>query len=330
MLRGRLALLLLLIALYARADDWPQRFAQLGDFRLENGEAIRNCRIGYRAAGTLNANRSNAILVPTWFAGRSGDFGTWVGSGKLFDTSKYFVIVVDALGDGVSSSPSNSAEQAGAKFPRFNIRDMVRSQYEMVTRELKLDHLYGVAGLSMGGMQTFQWIVSYPDFMTKAIPITGTPKQTAHDLLLWQTELDLMESFQDSPENLRKAMRTAAAIQALELRTPAWIARTVKPEDAGNHLEIVRKSLQDRDPYDYMSQLRAMIGHDIYRDSPKTIKPRMLVVVALQDEMVNPTPARELARIAGAEVVMLSGDCGHIAPACESEVLMREVWRFLE
>jgi homoserine acetyltransferase len=82
------------------------------------------------------------------------------------------------------------------------------------------------------------------------------------------------------------------------------------------------------DPFDYMSQLRAMIGHDI---GPVTsIKPRMLVAVALQDQMVNPAPAREFARVTGAELITLSGDCGHLASACESEVLAREVTRFLD
>jgi homoserine acetyltransferase len=181
----------------------------LGDFRLESGEVIQNCRIGYRVDGALNAERSNAILIPTWFAGRSADLASQVGPGKMFDTSKYFVIVVDALGDGVSSSPSNS----GGQLPRFTMRDMVRSQYELVTRELKLEQLYAVAGSSMGGMQAFQWVASYPDFMKKAISITGTPKQTSHDILLWKTQLDLIESAEDK----REAMRVVAGIQSLEL-----------------------------------------------------------------------------------------------------------------
>jgi len=289
----------------------------LGDFQLESGEVIQNCRIGYRVDGTLNAERSNAILIPTWFAGRSADLASQVGPGKMFDTSKYFVIVVDALGDGVSSSPSNS----GGQLPRFTIRDMVRTQYELVTRELKLDGLYCVAGSSMGGMQAFQWVASYPDFMKKAIAITGTPKQTSHDILLWRTQLDLIESAEDK----RKAMRAIAGIQSLELYTPAWIVKNVP--DGAAYLETRRKWFESLDPFDYMSQLHAMIGHDI---GPVTsIKPRMLVAVALQDQMVNPAPARQFARVTGAELVTLSGDCGHLASACESELLAREVTRFL-
>jgi homoserine acetyltransferase len=302
------------------ADAPPQQFATLGDFRLDSGEVIRNCRIGYRTGGTLAADKSNVIVVLTWFAGRSKDEFGWIGEGALFDTSKFYVIVIDALGDGVSSSPSNSVEQPGAKFPRFTMRDMVRTQYELLTRELKLDHVYAVAGLSMGGMQVFQWVASYPDSMDKAVSIVGTPKQTSNDILLWRTELDLLETMHGS----RDAMPTVVAIQELNLHTPAWIAKNIA--DVDKTLRDHTKSLADRDPFDYMSQLRAMIGHDI---GAVALKPKMLIVVSLQDQMVNPGPSREFARANGAELVTLSGDCGHLASGCERDVLVREVHRFL-
>ena len=91
-----------------------QQFAQLGDFRLESGEIITDAVVGYRTAGQLNAARSNAVLVAPWFQGTTGQVARQIGPGKLVDTSKYFVIMVDALGNGVSSSPSTSARQAGA------------------------------------------------------------------------------------------------------------------------------------------------------------------------------------------------------------------------
>lgn len=325
-MRSRLVgCILLLLAAAAAAEEWPQRFADLGDFRLQSGEVIRNCRIGYRTAGTLNADRSNAILVPTWFLGRSEDLAWFVGPGKSYDTSKYFVIVVDALGNGVSSSPSNSREQPGAKFPQFTIRDMVRSQYELVTRELKLAHLHCVAGSSMGGMQTFQWVVSYPDFMTRAIPIVGTPKQTSYDILLWQNELDLLEAAIDSPEETELAMQAIAGIHALEMQTPAWVISNVK--DAKAHLATYRRAVERSDPYDHMSQLRAMLTHDI--GFVEAIKPDVLVIVALQDEVVHPAPAREFARTFKTAILTLSGDCGHLAAGCELALVNREMWSFL-
>ncbi len=326
--------ILLAASLSAAEPVPPQRIFALGDFKLESGAVIANCRIGYRVAGELNPERSNAILVPSWFAGRSEGLLGWIGPARLYDTSRYFVIAVDAFGDGISSSPSNDAAAPGAKFQRFTMRDMVRAQHELVTRELKLDHLYAVSGLSMGGMQAFEWAIAYPEFMTKVIPIVGTPKQTSQDLILWQTQLDLLESAAGSPAALHAAMDAMAGLNELELRTPSWIAGNVN--DVPKTLQSHRKSMEALDPYDYMSQLRAMIGLDIYRQfdgsierTAKAVKAKMLVVVSLQDHMVNPAPARELARVAGAELVTLTSDCGHLATSCERDVLVREVAAFL-
>ena len=318
-----IAVLVFTAAAAHAADAPPQQFASLGDFRLDSSALLRNCRIGYRVAGQLAPDKSNVVVVLTWFAGRSGDLSGWVGEGKLFDTSKFHVIVIDALGDGVSSSPSNSTEQPREKFPRFTIRDMVRTQHELLTRELKLDHVYAIAGLSMGGMQAFQWIASYPDFMDKAVSIVGTPKQTSNDILLWRTQLNLLETMNGS----RDAMPTIAAISDLHLHTPAWVAKNVT--DVGKSVDTHVKLLSDRDTFDYMSQLRAMIDFDIYPDFHPPLKPKMLVVVALQDLMVNPAPSREFAQANQSTLVTLSGECGHLASGCERDVLTREVQEFL-
>ena len=316
---------LILFAAGALAADVPaQQFGDLGDFRLDSGEVIRGCRIGYRQAGPLAADQSNVIVVTTWFGGSSSGLLGMTGDGNFFDTSRYHVIVIDALGDGVSSSPSNGTAQPRERFPRFTMRDMVRSQHELLTRVLHIDKVYAVAGLSMGGMQVFQWIASYPEFMQKAVAIAGSPKLTSQDIILWRTQLDLL----DSTHGSRDAMNAVAGINELELHTPSWIAKNVT--DPGKTLEEHRKAMDRLDPFDYMSQLRAMIAHDISADFHPPLKPKMLIVVALQDHMVNPGPAREFARANGVALVTLSGDCGHLATACEREVLMREVAGFLK
>lgn len=335
-MRRLLVAFIVLSSISAFAEDGALHVANIGDFKLDNGQTIRECRIGYRTYGTLNASRSNAIVLTTWFAGTSAGYESWAGAGKLFDSSRYFVVVIDALGDGVSSSPSNSTAQPAVQFPEFTIHDMVRSQHELLTRELKLEHVYAVSGLSMGGMQTFQWMFTYPDYMEKAIPIVGTPKQTSYDLLLWRSELNLLDSMRDVPDGEKLAMNGVADIQTMGLETPAYIAAHVKAEDVPAFIADRRKGLIKLDPFNYASQLRAMIGLDVYREyggsaeaAAKAIKAKTLVVVSLQDHMVNPAPARELARLAGAELVTLSGDCGHLATGCEQDVLKREVWRFL-
>jgi homoserine O-acetyltransferase len=101
------------------------------------------------------------------------------------DSSRYFVIAVDALGNGTSSSPSNSDAQPGRDFPRVTIRDLVESQFWLATRVFGLTHLKGIVGLSMSGMQVFQWMTAYPDFMDKAVSIVGSPQSQPDDRTRW-------------------------------------------------------------------------------------------------------------------------------------------------
>ena len=81
--------------------------ANLGDIVLENGNVINNCQLAYRTFGTLNNDRSNAVLFPAWLGGTSETLIDFIGKEKFVDDTKYFIIAVDPIGNGVSTSPSN-------------------------------------------------------------------------------------------------------------------------------------------------------------------------------------------------------------------------------
>jgi len=160
--------------------------AYLGDFVLESGKVLKDLTIGYRTHGTRNADGSNVILFPTWFNSKTDGVKSYVfNKHPLVDQTKYFVIAVDAIGNGVSTSPSNSATQKGKNFPRITIADMVRSQHLLLTKHLNVNQLHAVVGISMGGMQAFEWMGQYRTFMKKGISIVGTPHMTGADMALW-------------------------------------------------------------------------------------------------------------------------------------------------
>jgi len=318
------------------------KFAELGDFRLESVEAIRDCRIGYRTFGKLNAEKSNAVLFPTWFGGTTENLVGYIAPGKLVNPGKYFVILADALGDGVSSSPSNSKLQPHMQFPEFAIRDMVNAEHQLVEKVLNIPHLRGVIGISMGGMQTFQWMVAYPDFMDRAIPIVGSPKLTSYDLLLWQAGIHAIQSdvnwkggdYTSPPE---AGLRTLADIDGLAIETPSYRVRQTSPEDFKKFIETSeRDTIHGFDANNWIRQAQAMMGNDVsrpfggdMRKAAAAVKARVLVIVGLQDHMVNPQPALAFARLLQSHTLELDSDCGHLAPDCQAAKVDAAVERHL-
>ncbi len=327
-----------LSAVEARAE---LRFSSLGDFQLESGEVIQDCKIGYRTFGTLNAERSNAVLFPTWFTGNTKDLVAFMAADGMVDTSKYYVVAVDAPGNGISSSPSNSVKQARGAFPRFSIGDMVRSQYKLLTGELGIRHLHAVMGISMGGMQTFEWIVAYPKFMDRAIPIIGSPRLAAYDLLLWRTELNVIEAvlaaYSDPAEQRRVAMKLANDVQQLALMSPGRFNADVSREQIEVKMATTEaETIKKMDAYDWASQLRAMIGHDVSRRvggkielAAAEVEADVFVISAIQDHMVTPEPSFDFAARLKARTFKMESDCGHLSFQCQADEVKTAVREFL-
>jgi homoserine O-acetyltransferase/O-succinyltransferase len=314
------------------------RFARLGDFKLESGEVVRDCRVGYRTFGALNADGSNAILFPTWASGTSEQLMSSFGAGRLVDTSKYYVVAVDALGDGVSSSPSNSTAQPRMKFPRFTVRDMVETQHELLTKVLRINHLRAVVGVSMGGMQTFQWMVAYPDFMDRAVPVVGSPRLAPYDLLLWQSQIDAIMNdagWRGGEYEAEPARAAEYEFGALLLTTPDEFNRRTTREKLFEELARA-KTQRGFDANDKIRQDQAMMALDVsapfggsMERAAAAVRARVLVIAATRDHVVTPGPALEFARMLKAQVLTLEGDCGHLAPGCESQKVNPAVADFL-
>src|SRR4051794_10517041 len=324
---------------YASAADGDQQTASLGTCKLANKRQIEDCRLGYRTWGTLNAQRSNAILFPTWFSGNSSNIGNFVGADKMIDPAKFFLIAVDALGDGVSSSPSNSENQHATRFPQFTIADMVDAEYRLATEVLHLKHLHAVMGISMGGMQTFEWMVKYPAFMDVAVPIVGSPRLTSYDLLLWQAEVEAAQDdplFQGGNYAQPPKLPLVEFIHTMNVTTPEFYARTFSRDEYEKEQQTYyTKGILPFDANDWVAQLEAMIHHDVAEGgsleaAAKKVKAKVLVVAAAQDHMVNPQPALDFAPLIHARTLVLESDCGHRATGCESAKMFPAVKAFLE
>ena len=157
------SLLLALPAVAHTPQQPPHQLYNEGDLKLESGETIKDFSISYVTHGKLNERKSNAILMVTALGGNHHRIDFMIGPGKALDTDRYFIICTDAIGNGLTTSPSNSKAQPRMSFPKFAIRDMVESQYRLLKEKFGIDHVVAVVGPSMGGMQALQWGVSHPD-----------------------------------------------------------------------------------------------------------------------------------------------------------------------
>jgi homoserine O-acetyltransferase/O-succinyltransferase len=339
--KTRLTLVMLLLpALMQVVHGQEQQLARIGDLRLDSGKTIRDCVIGYRTFGRLNKGKSNAVLFPTAFSWRSVDLVKFIGPGKWIDSGKHFVIVVDSLGDGISSSPSNSNSQPGLDFPDFSIRDMVSAEQQLVVGTLHLTHLRAVMGFSMGGMQAFQWAVSYPGFMDKTISILGSPQLTAYDLLLWRSMLLALESdpgWKEGRYTSQPALHLMNMVQTLALQTPQYVASHNPRREYQKFESELVQGQDDLDANDTQRQIQAFLSADVatpfdgsLQGAAAAVRSQTLVIANKQDHFVNSQPAADFARILHAPVVELDSDCGHRAFACETKRIGQAVAEFLE
>ena len=181
---------------YSQDSHGPWRVFNAGDFELESGGVLRDLKLAYAVHGELNAARDNAILVPTWYSGTSKVMEQlFVGAGRALDPAKYCIIIVNQIGNGISSSPHNTdGAQAMANFPRIQIGDDVRAQHQLITEVFGIERLALVFGGSMGAQQTYDWAVRYPDKVARAAPLAGYARNTDHDRLFVATLIEAITS----------------------------------------------------------------------------------------------------------------------------------------
>jgi homoserine O-acetyltransferase len=193
---------------------------ELGDLKLQGGATIRACKLAYKTFGTLNADKSNAIVYPTWYSGQHANNEWLIGPGMGLDPEKYFIIIPNMFGNGLSSSPSNTPEPYNkSRFPNVTVYDNVVAQHKLVTEHLAIEHLRLVLGWSMGALQTYQWGTLYPDMMDLLLPFCGSAKCARHNYVFLEgvkSALMADAAFKDGwyDEKPSKGLRAMARVYA--------------------------------------------------------------------------------------------------------------------
>jgi homoserine O-acetyltransferase len=156
----------------------------LGDVKLQSGATIRDCKLAYKTFGVMNAKKDNVVVYPTWYSGQHYDNEWLVGSGMALDPANYFVIIPNMIGNGLSSSPSNTPEPYNAaRFPNITAYDNVTVQHRLVKERFNVEKLKLVIGWSMGALQTFHWGALFPDMVERILPFCGSAKCSRHNFV---------------------------------------------------------------------------------------------------------------------------------------------------
>jgi homoserine O-acetyltransferase/O-succinyltransferase len=312
------------VALAAAQPALPE--ATPGDFvvesfRFDSGESLPGLRLHYQTLGTPHRGPSgrvdNAVLILHGTGGTGRQFlseafaGTLFGPGQLLDASRYYIVLPDGIGHGGSSKPSDGLH---ARFPRYGYRDMVRAQHRLLTEGLKVDHVRLVMGTSMGGMHTWLWGETYPDFMDALMPLASLPVQIAgRNRMMRRMIIDSIRNepewkggdYAAQPSGLTSAVYTLLFMVSSPLQ---WQKAAPTPEAADRFFdEQVKARLSSADANDMLYSFGASGDYDPAPALPTIRAP--LTAVNSADDQVNPPELgileREITRVARGRYVLI-------------------------
>jgi len=310
------------------------------DFKFKSG-AVMDLKQEYATLGKpikdAQGNVTNAVVFCHGFSGNYTQIlmlKGMVGPGLPFDTDKYFFILPTAIGSPGSSCPSVSG--AGAKFPKYNAADMIEAQYLLVTEHLKIKHLAGVAGASMGGFQTLQWITSYPDFMDWAIPIATSSETNGRLLgrsavLIDTIKLDPEYKDGNYSEQPKKGMEVYFTSAYLWYFAHDFYAKQWKTkEELLKGLKDVGLGSAKADANDIVWREEALMDFNVTKQLP-SVKARTLVIGINDDELFPSSSFKPIAEgIPGGQLFSYDSMLGHLGCALDLQKASKAVTDFLK
>lgn len=177
---------------YNEDNHGPYEIVDIGALPLAGGGTLDPCCLAVATHGNLSEAKDNAILVPTWYSGSSKIIAdVYIGEGRALDPKKYFIIVVNQIGNGLSTSPHawNGGNEA---FPAIDIQDDVEAQRRLLIEHFGITRLALVVGGSMGGQQALHWAIRHPDRVERAAAIAATAKPSDHLKVLLASMTDTL------------------------------------------------------------------------------------------------------------------------------------------
>jgi homoserine O-acetyltransferase len=318
-------------ALCSTAADFPPPATNdfvIHDFQFHSGQTLPEVHMHYLTFGKPERDRNgvvrNAVLILHGTTGSSAQFllpqfaNELYGKGQPLDATRYYLIIPDNLGHGKSSKPSDGLR---AKFPNYGYRDMIEAQYRLLTEGLNVNHLRLVIGTSMGGMHTWLWGETYPDFMDALMPLASVPMQISGRNRIWRRVI--IDAIHDSPDwqngdyqSQPSGLRTATEMLFFMGENPVMRMNEMPSlKQADDVLDrYVTNTVMKLDANDVMYALAASYDYDPAPGLEKIKAP--LLAVNSADDLINPPEVHVLER----EIKRVKHGKAIVIPFCNQTV----------
>lgn len=309
------------------------RIFRLGDLPLQRGGVLREARLAYATYGTLNAARDNCVVFPTYYTGTHASNARIIGPGRALDPDRWFIVVPNLFGNGVSSSPSNTpAPCGGADFPQVTIYDNVQAQHRLVFEELGASRVALATGWSMGALQAWAWAALYPEAVERLLPFCGAARcWPLNGVFLdgvraaLQADGNYRGGRYDSPPSA--GLKAFARVYAGWAYSPAFYREALYRRHGYEDLEAFMRFWEEDhlawDANDLLAKLWTWRHADVgdhprfggdWQAALRGVRARTLVVPCTQDRYFTlEENAIEAGLVQGAELRPLDSPYGHVA-----------------
>jgi homoserine O-acetyltransferase/O-succinyltransferase len=309
------------------------------DYSLQSGDVLSSASIVYKTYGTLSPAKDNVILYPTSYSATHAELEWLIGPKGILDSSRWFVIIPNMFGSGLSSSPSNTAD-----YPSLvTSADNVHAQHRLLQDAFGIEKLAGVYGFSMGAQQAYHWAALYPDAVERIVVVCGSARTAVHNQVFLLSVASILEAAPEHVGNGRFSAPPTAALRAFGRSYAAW-AMSQDFYRAGLHLSALKASSLDdflrtqwegrfvqRDAANLYAQLQTWITSDISANplydgdlvkALKAIRARVLLMPSASDLYFRVADNEaELPHLKSAELAPIPSVWGHRAgnPAQNAE-----------
>lgn len=199
---------------------WPTQHGifEAGDITLQSGARLPSARLSWKAHGTLSAARDNVIVYPTSYGAQHPDLEWLIGPGKILDPTRWFIVIPDMFGNGLSTSPADTDE-----YPTLvSVHDNVQAQRRALRTLFGIEQVACVYGWSMGALQAYHWAALFPASVQRIVVNCGVARTAVHNQVFLRSLMATLEAAPQHVGNGRFATEPGAAKRAFGRIYAAW------------------------------------------------------------------------------------------------------------